>query len=221
MPFDVTMRKWRWTTQEVRAVEALRKVRIPLGMIARAVGCEVPVLLKRYGKEHFDTDLSGHGPSITEQDRRQATVMLSYGIPHTDVMKVLDIKSETTFRREFAREIATATIKANAAVTESLFKQCRAGDVVAMKFWLKVRAGWRETQHVHLDGIHGVLVAPATVTPDQWIAEQMAKNQDHPPGIEQAEVVSVSGGSANHHEENGDGDEHDNDIVPSLEELFG
>lgn len=57
--------------------------------------------------------------------------------------------------REFREELDTATIKANATVAGALYKKALAGNVTAMIFWLKTRAGWRETNRVELTGANG------------------------------------------------------------------
>ena len=79
--------------------------------------------------------------------RRQVEAMAGYGLPETDIAKVLDIDPET-LRAYYRRELETGQIKANARVAESLFRQAT-GDgrqaVTAAIFWLKTRARWSET----------------------------------------------------------------------------
>ena len=79
--------------------------------------------------------------------RRQVEAMAGYGLPETDIAKVLDIDPET-LRAHYRRELETGQIKTNARVAESLFRQAT-GDgrqaVTAAIFWLKTRARWRET----------------------------------------------------------------------------
>jgi hypothetical protein len=68
-------------------------------------------------------------------------------VPDADIATVLGIDL-ATLRRHHHGELATGQIVANARVAESLFRKA-IGDgpqsVAAAMFWLKARAGWRET----------------------------------------------------------------------------
>tara|TARA_R110000851_G_scaffold120002_1_gene248108 strand:- start:41909 stop:42553 length:645 start_codon:yes stop_codon:yes gene_type:complete len=82
--------------------------------------------------------------------------------------------SETTLRRHFERELTLGPAKANAKVAGSLFKMATGTsgvkrDKTAAIFWAKARMGWRETQHVEVDLKAGVLIAPAHLTPEEWV----------------------------------------------------
>lgn len=82
----------------------------------------------------------------TDKDRQTVESMASYGIPETDIARVLNI-SAPTLRKWYAYELATGHIKANSMVAQSLYKKALgngAGSVAAAIFWLKVRAGWVE-----------------------------------------------------------------------------
>ena len=78
---------------------------------------------------------------------RQVEAMAGYGISAEDIATVLGI-SRFELERDYRKELGSAAIKANAKVAESLFRKAtgegREG-VVAAIFWLKTRAGWRET----------------------------------------------------------------------------
>jgi len=78
---------------------------------------------------------------------RQVEAMAGYGLPAKDIAIVLDIEA-WILERDYCKELKAGAIKANAKVAESLFRRAtgegREG-VVAAIFWLKTRAGWRET----------------------------------------------------------------------------
>ncbi len=78
---------------------------------------------------------------------RQVEAMAGYGLPAKDIAIVLGIDA-WALERDYQTELKAGAIKANAKVAESLFRRAtgegREG-VVAAIFWLKTRAGWRET----------------------------------------------------------------------------
>lgn len=73
--------------------------------------------------------------------------MAGYGVPEDDIALTVDI-SGPTLRKHYRRELDLGHVKANAAVAQSLYKKAT-GDgtsaVTAAIFWLKTRAGWKET----------------------------------------------------------------------------
>lgn len=84
-------------------------------------------------------------------DKSRATVeaMVSYGIPHEDIAKVIGI-DDKTLRKHYRHEIDTASAKANSQVAQRLYKKCMNDDTASIIFWLKTRAKWAETQkHEH------------------------------------------------------------------------
>lgn len=89
----------------------------------------------------------------TDASRKQAESMAGYGIPEDDIALSLDI-SAPTLRKHYRRELDLGHVKANSAVAQSLYKKALAdgaSSVTAAIFWLKTRAGWKETSvHDHL-----------------------------------------------------------------------
>jgi hypothetical protein len=79
----------------------------------------------------------------------QVEAMAGYGIPEEDIASVLGIEL-ATLKREYPSELANGHVKANAKVAESLYRKA-VGEgresVTAAIFWLKTRAGWRETSN--------------------------------------------------------------------------
>lgn len=83
----------------------------------------------------------------TEKDRKQVTVMAGIGLTHDQIAKVLGISDET-LRKYYGNELETAEALMNAQVAQNLFSIATskgAGSVAAAIFWMKTRAGWRET----------------------------------------------------------------------------
>jgi hypothetical protein len=86
-----------------------------------------------------------HSPS--EKDRKQVDAMAAYGVPETDIARVLGIDAKT-LRKHYRDELDTAHVRANTAVAQSLFKKATSDgpqSVTAAIFWLKTRAGWKDT----------------------------------------------------------------------------
>ena len=86
--------------------------------------------------------------------RRQVEAMAAYGIPADDISRVVAIDPKT-LRKHYRDELDLGTAKANAQVAGFLFNSARNGNVTAQKFWLKTRAGWKETpsEHRHVGAI--------------------------------------------------------------------
>jgi hypothetical protein len=78
---------------------------------------------------------------------RQVEAMPGYGIPAEDIATALGIE-RWVLGRDYRKELDGAAIKANAKVAESLFRKATGEGreaVTAAIFWLKTRAGWKET----------------------------------------------------------------------------
>ena len=86
-----------------------------------------------------------HDPDPVQ--RRQVEAMAGYGVPEADIAGVVGIDSKT-LRRHYRDELKHGHVKANARVAESLYRKATtdgAQSVAAAIFWLKTRAGWKET----------------------------------------------------------------------------
>ena len=86
--------------------------------------------------------------------RRQVEAMAAYGVPETDVARVIGIDPKT-LRKHYRIELDIGAIKANSRIAESLYRKAL-GDgsqsVTAAIFWLKTRARWKETSVRELSG---------------------------------------------------------------------
>src|SRR5712671_624906 len=76
--------------------------------------------------------------------RRQVEAMAAYGIPETDISRVMRVDPKT-LRKHYREELDLGESKANAQVAGFLFSAAKNGNVTAQIFWLKTRARWRET----------------------------------------------------------------------------
>jgi hypothetical protein len=90
----------------------------------------------------------------TGQARKSVRAMAAYGIAQDLIGDVLGVTGKT-LRKHFRHELDTAGTEANARVDAALFQKATGGDTIAMIFWLKVRAGWKETTTQEIGGIGG------------------------------------------------------------------
>jgi hypothetical protein len=83
--------------------------------------------------------------------RRQVEAMAAYGIPETDISRVMRVDPKT-LRKHYREELDLGESKANAQVAGFLFSAAKNGNVTAQIFWLKTRARWKEpaAEHKHL-----------------------------------------------------------------------
>ena len=113
-------------------------------------------------------------------DKSRSTVeaMVSYGIPHEDIAKVIGI-DDKTLRKYYRSEIDTASAKANAQVAQRLYKKCMKDDTQSIIFWLKTRAKWAETIKNELTGKDGgeLSMTHRVDSPDEIIERYMKRKQ--------------------------------------------
>jgi hypothetical protein len=79
----------------------------------------------------------------TEEQRRQVKTLAAMGNSHDSIGKVIGIAAKT-LRKHFDQELFRGVIDANTQVAGKLFQSAMGGSVAAQKYWLAVRAGWRE-----------------------------------------------------------------------------
>jgi len=107
----------------------------------------------------------------SEKDRATVKAMASYGVPQEDIGRVVGC-SHVTLRKYYADELATAAIMANAKVAETAYSMAVSGqNPAATFFWLKTRAGWRETDRHELVGRDGGPVELKVVYADKSVPE--------------------------------------------------
>ncbi len=113
---------------------------------------------------------------------RQVEAMAGYGVPEIDIARVLGIDPKT-LRKHYRDELDTGHVKANAKVAENLYRKATGEGreaVTAAIFWLKTRAGWKETSihevggsdggPLRIDRIKRVIIDPRGCPADSRIA---------------------------------------------------
>ena len=99
----------------------------------------------------------------TESDRNTVRSMAATGFTHEQIATCLGTAGidPKTMRKHFKMELATAAIKANAAVANRAYQMAVAGDPPAATFfWLKCRNRWKETSRVEHTGPDGKALIP-------------------------------------------------------------
>lgn len=93
-----------------------------------------------------------HEPTL--MSRRNVEALAGYGVPEVDIAGVVGIDPKT-LRKHYPQELRYGHVKANAKVAENLFRKAT-GDgresVIAAIFWMKTRAGWKETSVTEVAG---------------------------------------------------------------------
>jgi hypothetical protein len=100
----------------------------------------------------------------TSSDRATVQNLAALGATHADIAICLGTKGidEKTLRKHFRRELDTSLLEVKALAMSRVVAAIRGGEGWAVCFFLKCRAGWRETQtlaHQMLDE-HGKPVHP-------------------------------------------------------------
>jgi len=87
----------------------------------------------------------------TDAARQTVQLHSTIGTPQDVIARVLGIDAKT-LRLHYRDELDLATARANATIGGALFNKAKNGDTAAQIFWMKTRAGWRETSNVNIDG---------------------------------------------------------------------
>ena len=84
-------------------------------------------------------------PQYIKKDNDVKTVeaLSVAGVTQKLIAQILKI-SEPTLRKHFREELDTSKARANAVISQALFKNAKDGNVAAQIFWLKTQAGWKE-----------------------------------------------------------------------------
>ena len=106
--------------------------------------------------------------------RRQVEAMAGYGVREADIAGVVGVDAKT-MRKHYRSELDHGHVKANARVAENLYRKATGEGreaVVAAIFWLKTRAGWKETATHEITGRSGGPIETSDVT-DRELAKSI------------------------------------------------
>ena len=92
---------------------------------------------------------TAHKPTLESRDL--ASMLYLNGCTQEITAAVLGI-SVPTLWKYYKKELEVGGDERNARVASSLYTNAISGDVRAQIFWMKTRAGWRETNNLELSG---------------------------------------------------------------------
>ena len=98
-----------------------------------------------------------------EASRRQVEALAGYGVREDEIAEFVGVDPKT-LRKHYRPELRQGHIKANAKVAENLYRRATGEGreaVTAAIFWLKTRAGWRETLSHEVSGTDGAPIEVA------------------------------------------------------------
>lgn len=90
----------------------------------------------------------------TDLNRQKVKNYSASGTTVVDIAQKLKIDKETLYKY-YRDELEDGRIDANANVAGVLYKTAMGGNVTAAMFWMKTRAGWKETSGLELTGKDG------------------------------------------------------------------
>lgn len=101
----------------------------------------------------------------TEQQRLLVAKMAGLGFPQDQICLLVENDkgepiSEWTLKKYFAADLRSGVIKANVNMAGRLYRAGMDGNVACMIFWLKTKAGWRETNRLEHTGADGQPLVP-------------------------------------------------------------
>jgi hypothetical protein len=114
----------------------------------------------------------------TAEQRRTVEAMAAYGVREEEIAATIGDRGidPKTLRKYFRRELDVGATKANSAVAQTLFKMATSGKHPgASMFWLKCRAGWKETNVLQHSGPNGGPIQVANADIDQRITDELAR----------------------------------------------
>tara|TARA_R100000329_G_scaffold135589_2_gene115988 strand:- start:1271 stop:1618 length:348 start_codon:yes stop_codon:yes gene_type:complete len=96
----------------------------------------------------------GKKHETSEQTKELVKKLAGLGSTAEDIALKLKINRDT-LRKYYEHELSLGRIDANTFIAGTLYEQAKAGNLTAQMFWLKTRAGWKETDRKELVGNEG------------------------------------------------------------------
>lgn len=109
----------------------------------------------------------------TAENRSQVEKLAGLGLKHEEICLLIINPhsgkpiSRPTLAKHFERELETGVLKANAAVTQSLYQNAIKGNATSQIWWTKCRMGWKETVKSEVDS--KVEMTEVVVTDEQRV----------------------------------------------------
>lgn len=129
----------------------------------------------------------------TDEQRSNVEALVGYGLTHKQIASLIrnpDTNtgiSQNTLERHFREELNTGAAKTTAKVANSLvgkaISKTHPQSATCAIFYLKCKAHWRQEDRVvhEIQAGTGVLIAPASVSPEDWIEAAESRNNGREP----------------------------------------
>jgi hypothetical protein len=122
----------------------------------------------------------------TDEQRRTVKALSGYGVPHEGIAVHIGIDA-MTLHQHFRDELDRGSVEATAKVAQTLFHLATVEkNVASVIFWMKARAGWRETVRQENTGADGrptvieVVYRSANQPPEQGQDAALSYDGDAP-----------------------------------------
>lgn len=125
----------------------------------------------------------------TDEQRRQVKMLVGFGIEYRKIIAlVINPKTDkgisiNTLQKHFREELDDAGAWVESQLAGSLFQRAMSRDhpqgAASAMFMLKCRFHWRQEEKIvhEIEGNTGVLIAPAMLTPAEWIKQVQKANE--------------------------------------------
>jgi hypothetical protein len=114
----------------------------------------------------------------TAEQRRTVEAMAAYGISEEEVARTIGDHGidPKTLRKHFRHQLDIGATKANSAVAQTAYQMATSGKCPAATiFWLKCRAGWKETNVLQHSGPNGGPIQVSNDELDKRITDELAR----------------------------------------------
>jgi len=114
----------------------------------------------------------------TSEQRRTVETLAAYGTPEEELARSIGEHGidPKTLRKYFRHELNVGATKANSAVAQTLYKMATSGTYpAATMFWLKCRAGWKETNVLQHSGPNGGPIQISNDELNKTITDELAR----------------------------------------------
>lgn len=113
----------------------------------------------RIGPKHVPTD----------ETRHLVSSLVANGLTQEQIAHALRI-SEPHLRKVYRQELDCGFTDIYAKISHTLVQRALDGEKACMIFWLKTKAGWRETNRNELTGPNGAAIDLRTLSTDDLLA---------------------------------------------------
>ena len=114
----------------------------------------------------------------TPEQKKNVEAMSAYGIDEEKIARTIGERGidPKTLRKYFRYQLDVGATKANSAVAQTAYQMATSGKCpAATMFWLKCRAGWKETNVLQHSGPNGGPIQISNDELDKRITDELAR----------------------------------------------